>query len=84
MNQSNWKMITSLKRHQYNTFLIVTGIFIGACLHYFFNKSNMDYVAKQNYNQGRIDEKESIIRDLLAADTIDITENELICKYRQK
>lgn len=81
MEQLN-NLTKSLKSHQCNALFILSGIVLGACLHYLFNSSNMNYVREKSYEQGRKDAEQEIIQGVLSADTTWVTENEIQFIYR--
>ena len=74
--------LSKLKSHQYNLVFLIFGILIGASLHYFFNKNNVEYVQKKAYQDGREDCRQEIIKGILEADTTFVTQQDIQFYYK--
>jgi len=76
----------NLRPHQCNVLLVVAGIMIGACLLYFFDQKNVNYIKDQAYQEGFYEGRDSttkqIIREIYEADSTVITENEIRMYYK--
>lgn len=76
----------NLRPHQHSVLLVVVGIFIGACLLYFFDQKNVDYIKNQAYQEGFIEGRDSttrqIIKGIYEADSTVVTENEIRMYYK--
>ena len=71
-----------LKSHQYSALIFISGVFVGMCLHYLFFRTNMDYVKKQAYSEGKQDAREEIIQGILEADTTLLTQSGIQFIYK--
>ena len=84
MNQSNLKM--NLRPHQCSVLFVAFGIIIGACLLYFFDQKNVEYIKSQAYQEGFSEGRDSttrqIIKGIYEADSTVITENEIRMYYK--
>ena len=76
----------NLRPHQYNALFIAFGIILGACLHYFFFRNNLEYVKDKAYQEGFVEGRDSttrqIIKGIYESDSIIVTENEIRLYYK--
>lgn len=76
----------NLRPHQCNVLFVAFGIIIGACLHYFFFRNNIDYVKNQAYQEGFSEGRDSttrqIIKAIYEADSTIVSENKITMYYK--